>query len=55
MNGFGVDAIAQGHDRNIGLAESIAKRRRRRQRIERFLHQLESLPHNGHDGIGEEA
>ena len=55
MNGFGVDAIAQGHDRGVGLAESLTKGRWSGQRIERFLHQLEPFPHDGHDGIGEEA
>ena len=46
MNGFGVDAVAQGHDRGVGLAESLTQRGWRRQCINRFLHQLEPFPHD---------
>jgi hypothetical protein len=49
MNGLGVNAIAQGHDCGVGLAESLTKRQWKRQCIKRFLHQLEPFPHNGHD------
>jgi hypothetical protein len=55
MNGLGVDAVSEGYDRRVGLAESFTKCRGGGQDIVRILLHLEPLPHNGHDRIGEET